>query len=41
MKQFALAPLALAVLSTLAAGTARAEETSLGEVTVPPPARGN
>jgi outer membrane cobalamin receptor len=34
MKQFALAPLALAVLSTLAAGTARAEETSLGEVTV-------
>src|SRR5574343_104019 len=33
MKQFALAPLALAVLSTLAA-TAHAETTSLGEVTV-------
>src|SRR5574343_1042593 len=33
MKQFALAPLALAVLSTLAA-TTHAETTSLGEVTV-------
>lgn len=34
MKQFALAPLALAVLSTLAAATAHAETTALGEVTV-------
>jgi hypothetical protein len=34
MKQFALAPLALAVLSTLAAATAHAEATALGEVTV-------
>ncbi len=34
MKQFALAPLALAVLSTLATATAHAEATALGEVTV-------
>src|SRR5574343_214788 len=34
MKQFALAPLALAVLSTLAAAAAHAETTALGEVTV-------